>query len=199
LRAALPCIIESVAPGSISATILNPGDRIVSINGDASTTHDPVTAATTLRELSGHIRIEIERGPLPPPRRAQLVPPANAADDAADAADDDDGSCSDDGTMQPTGTHSSPESAPMGAPPSPATPTSVMGFHLNLPSKAASTKDPTVFGNAGHTRLGDAGSARALLKQRKASGASSPRDGTRPLSARFRQFAALLTPRGMTA
>ena len=134
---------------------------------------------------------------------------------------------------RPTGTRSpgsvsgsSGGASSAGVPPSPSTPG---GFHLNLPASLQgvdsdgnlplgdNARDPKIFGNKAHLRLGTAkGSAKDLLKAHghrpsKSRGTEGSGGAARPLSARFRQLGSsaarnliprlddLLTPRGSHA
>ena len=208
------CFIERTRPGSISETFLETGDRILAIEGTPCT--GPMAAAKQLRGLVGDFKVEILRA-----SAASLRPDSSAAAEKADeeleagrqeqVVDEEDADTQQQiadvrprsptpqaPAPQPTGTHA--KVAGVNMPPSPATPSTVMGsFHLHLPGADLAQgrdnpRDPKIFGNRGHVRLGGDGSAKELLKEH---GAASPR--VRPLSARFRQLSTLLTPRGSHA
>ena len=160
------CIVESIIPGSISDSILRPGDRVVAIEGDYCS--GPADAAHMLRALEGYIRIEIVHDALalPSPPEGWVPRRIHASDDSASLSDDDDSKTSSPSeTPRPTGSNSPPQSG--NQPPKRGT---TGAFHLNLAMDAAPSL--AITGSKGHVRLGKNGSSGQLLR---ASGVSPRR------------------------
>lgn len=210
------CIIERVRPGSISETFLGRGDRLVAVAGTPCTA--PMAAAKQLRSLVGDFQVEVLRASEIASRAAEAEEAAsqqmveNSSENEPITSEQDEKirpsstlpTAADMGAMQPqpTGTHAHRATLP---PPSPATPSTVIGsFHLNLPGanqqpSRDNPRDPKIFGNRTHIKLGAGGSANSLLREHSGGARQPASPRVRPLSARFRQLGAMLTPRGSHA
>lgn len=185
-------IVEQTATGSISATVLHPGDEILSIDGNP--VHGPSNAAATLRATHGYIRVSVLKGAFPVADLISYEGKSESSDESAGATDvrrTDDSGYDDErlatGEMRRMSCRSATGSPGHAAFQSP--------FKLDLPTQMQHTS-LAVTGIKGHVRLHESGSSfRVLRKKTKMDRKLSQNDPDGSLTARVRRLGAIFSPR----